>query len=267
MSIRSIYLTLILFSPQVMGFDLEQLNYGFATYLGTGIYRAGDQDVQVYQLPISFEIYNIKEHERNLTINVPVTLGFYEFELQDVIDSGLPDKVSTLSVVPGVEYIFKVNENWNFGPFVNLGVATNLENEDANYVFSAGLVSHYQFDAKPLITLANKLLYAKHGGSDFEGADDFASFETVLDYQFSSVTSKYYDFMSLYLANYRYFDNLTFLRPNKRPIKVFIQNEVGISFGLKSSTKNSVIDIARLGVGYRFGNNLSVFRILLSVPY
>lgn len=265
---RLTFCILITLSSPIYSFDLDDLNYGFSTYLGTGIYSTGEQDVQVYQLPVSFDVYTFSEHGYSLKVNIPITLGFYDFALKDIVGSGLPDKVNTLSVVPGIEYLFKINDNWKLGPFIDLGVATNLENNDSNYVYSLGLNSHYQFKLeKPLITLANKLLYARHDGSSIEDADDFASIETVIDIQFFSTSNKYYDFISLYYANYRYYDELVFLQPNNKTIKVFTQNEVGISFGLKQSSKESYIKIPRLGIGYRFGDKLSIFRLVLSAPF
>lgn len=268
MFIRYTVYILILISPSVYAFDLDDLNYGFSAYLGSGIYTTGEQAVQVYQLPVSYEVYSFNEDGHSLIVNVPVTLGFYNFALKNIVASGLPDNVSTLSVVPGIETLYKINKNWKFGPFVDIGVASNLENDSSNYIYSLGFNSHYQFDIKsPKITLANKLLYAQHGASQIEGADDFASIETVIDFQFFSAANRYYDFISLYYANYRYYDELVFLQPNNKTIKVFAQNEIGISFGIRPYSKISYINISRLGIGYRFGDKLSVFRIILSAPF
>lgn len=251
---------------QAQTFDINELNYGFATYLGTGIYKVEDRDVQIYQIPFSYEFNLAESNKWQLKLRAPVTLGFYDFTSSDFVDAGLPDSASTFSFVPGIEALYPVKKNWLLGAFLDAGIARNLESDDSNQIYGAGFVSLYEHQIKhSTLTLANRLLYAKDKGSDIDQADDFASFETVIDVRLPSrVTEKSYviDF-SLYFANYRYFDDLDFVRPNKRPVEVVIQNEVGFTFGLNHPIKWQYLKIPRIGIGYRHGDELSIFRIVI----
>ena len=58
----------------------ESINYGFANYLGSGIYSAGDQEVQIYQIPLSYQGLDIEDNPFGLKIHTPITFGFYNLE-------------------------------------------------------------------------------------------------------------------------------------------------------------------------------------------
>lgn len=251
-------------------FNIKELNYGFSTYLGTGIYRVADREVQIYQIPFSYEFETAASDKWQITLRAPVTLGFYDFKASDILDSGLPDEATTFSFVPGIEALYPVKNNWLLGPFLDAGLAKNLETDDTNTIYGVGVASIYEHkkDRKTL-TIANRLLYARDEGSDIEQADDFSSFETVLDLRFpSTLTEREYVFdFSLYYANYRYFGNLDFIRPSKRPVEVVIQNEIGITFGLKHAVKWQYLNIPRVGIGYRFGDDLSIIRIIIGSTF
>lgn len=247
-------------------FNINELNYGFASYLGTGIYSVSERDVQIYQIPFSYKFDNTEGNSWQFKLRAPVTLGFYDFTYTDILNSGLPDEATTLSFVPGIEALYPIKNNWLFGPFLDAGLAKNLETEDTNTIYGAGFASIYEHKIKQnTLTIANRFLYARDEGSDIDQAEDFSSFETVLDLRFPSTLTErdyVYDF-SLYFANYRYFDNLDFIRPSQRPVEVVIQNEIGFTFGLKHAIKSQYLSIPRIGIGYRFGDDLAILRIII----
>lgn len=260
-------------STSVRAFDtlsVDRLNYSFATYLGTGIYKAGDQNVQVYQIPLSYQLQAVDAENYGIKINVPLTIGYFGIDTSDIIDDGLPDNVSTYSIVPGIEFTVPVSLNWQLSPFADYGFSTNNENGETYTIYSYGLKSRYNFsiDQYQLI-LGNNLLYAKQESDDGSNDSDFASFETGLDFrlpEFKIFNAHLADF-SFYYVNFRYFDNLEFLRPANRPVDVTIQHEIGFTFGVKLQEKYRYLDIPRIGLGYRKGDGLSVFRIVLGMPF
>ena len=95
-------------------------NYAFAAHLGTGIYRASGRTVQIYSLPISYTLRPVEDNNWGVKLKFPVTVGFFDFKARDIIDSGPPDDVATISVLPGVEFQFPVRDNWFLMPFGDL---------------------------------------------------------------------------------------------------------------------------------------------------
>ena len=258
------------FCRDVQAVVLEDLNYGFATYLGSGIYKAGDQSVQVYQIPLSYQFFEPDEKKNwGLKLTLPVTLGFYDFSLLDITE-GFPDELSTLSIVPGVVFQYQVTKRWQLSPFVDYGVAKNMTNGDASRVYSYGLRSDYVYVTENVTyTLDNRLLYAKQKGVDRSAVSDFGAFETSLDFRFKSFPffKKHLADISVYIANFRYFDDLEFLFPPARPVRVLDQNEVGITFGVQIKNKTKYIDIPRVGLAVRKGDGLDDYRIGFGAPF
>jgi hypothetical protein len=118
----------------------EQLvNFAFATRLGSGVYSISGRTLQLYRLPFGY----------TLTEPDPVTLGLVDFKPQDVIDTGLPENLDTLSVVPGIELDFELTPLWHLVPFAEAGRALDLQGGDDATVYSFGVdaTARKSFDA------------------------------------------------------------------------------------------------------------------------
>lgn len=247
----------------------NDLSYGFATYLGTGIYKAGEQDVQVYQLPFSYSLMDEENDHPELKLTLPVTVGFFNIDTQDIIGGDFPDSVSTLSIVPGVTAGFQFTERWKFSPFIDFGFASDNESGKISNIYATGFRSRFEITKSPLtIVLGNNLIYATQTVDD--GNDlDFSTLETGLDFVLPDFNVFDYHLanFNIYYVNFRYFDNLEFLRPAEHPVEVVIQNEIGFTFGIKLFQNYRYVDIPRIGLGYRKGDGLAAYRLVLGVPF
>jgi len=250
---------------------LEDLNYGFATYLGSGIYSASGQDVQIYQIPFSYQIYKAGEQKKwGLKLTIPVTLGFYDFKLEDIPDTGLPTDISTLSIVPGLQFQYFVTKKWQLRPFFDFGFAQNMANGDASRIYSYGLRSYYEYPLEDVtFTLGNRLLHARQRGVDRSASSDFGTFETSLDFKFKQFPffKKHLADFSVYYANFQYFDVLRFILPSDEEVTVVKQNEVGFTFGVQIKKKTRFIDIPRIGLAVRKGDGLDIYRLVFGMPF
>jgi len=249
---------------------LEDVNYGFATYLGSGIYSAAGRDVQVYQIPFSYQFFTMNEKQWGLKLTLPVTLGFYDFKLSDVVEEGFPDDISTLSFVPGVQFQYPLTQYWHLLPFIDIGIAQNLTNGDSSNIFSYGMRSYYEYPFDKLtFTLGNRLLFVRQKRTDNSTRSDFGTFETSLDFRFQQfpVFKKYLGDFSVYYANYQYFDSLNFLFPNDQVVKVVKQNEIGFTFGVQIKKKTRYVDIPRVGLAIRKGDGLDIYRLVFGMPF
>lgn len=248
---------------------VEDVNYGFATYLGSGIYSAAGQDVQVYQIPLSYQFFSREEKKWGLELTLPVTLGFYDFKLADITD-GFPEEISTLSFVPGLQVEYPITRHWLLLPFVDFGIAQNLSNGDSSNIYSYGMRSYYEYPAdRVTITLGNRLLFARANRRDNSNKSDFGTFETSLDFRFQQfpVFKKHLGDFSVYYANYQYFDSLNFLFPNDQVVKVVKQNEIGFTFGVQIKKKTRYVDIPRVGLAIRKGDGLDIYRLVFGMPF
>lgn len=252
------------------GKDLGNLAY--ATFLGTGIYSAEGRSVQVYHIPISYHLRNLKKDDWGLKLKFPVTLGFFDFRAIDIIEEGFPEDISTFSFVPGVEYQFRANDQWRLMPYIDLGLSTVVSEDVSAYVYSTGIKSYFDFTAfSHDFILFNKLFYAGYTHTDRDISDDFAALETGLDVKFNWNVRMFQrdTYASLYWINYLYFDDLRFFRYLAEPDSVDKQNELGVTIGFNSRDRLWMFDLetARIGIGYRFGDNLDVIRIVFGLPF
>lgn len=111
--------------------EQAEANFVFAHRLGSGIYELSGRTLQIYRLPLQWRLREPTPARPGLTLTLPVTAGFFDFRVQDVIGSGLPTRLSTVSFVPGLRWDRPLGPRWRLEPFVEAGIArdngSNLE--------------------------------------------------------------------------------------------------------------------------------------------
>jgi hypothetical protein len=253
-----------------LGEEEDRVNYAFAAYLGSGIYAASDGAVQVYSLPLSYTLRPPSEGRPGIKLNFPVTLGFYDFKALDLIEGTLPNDVATISVIPGAEFLFPVRENWSLTQFVDFGAGKDFSGGSLTWIWSTGVNSLAVFSRDDLeTTLGNKLQYAAYNAPGEDNRGNFMVFETGLDLMrplrisSSGRTNRF----SLYLMNQIYFNGLELLSYRDNLVKVQYQYEVGFTYVPHKPFKLWLLNVPRIGLGYRFGDGLTAFRLVLSMPF
>ena len=105
----------------------EQLvNYAYATQLGSGVYDISGRTLQIYRLPFAYTVTEPTGRRPGVRLTLPVTIGFIDFKPRDVLDTGLPDNLDTLSFEPGVELDFELTPHWHVLPFLQAGHSWEL---------------------------------------------------------------------------------------------------------------------------------------------
>ena len=248
----------------------SQVNYAYANYLGTGFYTAADRTVQVYHIPFRYTLRDASLDKSGLRLRLPVTIGFLDFELPDAISPNLPNKIETLTFVPGIQYIHQVNDQWSLSPFIDFGMGHDFETDNSAYVYGAGVNSLFVFKYQTFnLEIYNEFLFAGNTTEINDVRNEFSRFQTGINFQFP-LKRKAWDrdsAVSVYYLNYLYFNDLEFLRYLEEPIKVSVQNEIGLTFDTSPDMKMLGIPFSRVGFGYRFGNKINVVRLVLGIPF
>src|SRR4051812_11479467 len=93
-------------------------NYGFASELGSGVYSIDGRTVQIYQIPLKFNLRPaLPEQARpGLDLVIPVTVGFFDFQTRDVTRLEVPTSVGELSIEPGVQLDYRLTAAWHLYP-------------------------------------------------------------------------------------------------------------------------------------------------------
>jgi len=243
------------------------VNFAFATQLGSGIYSVSGRTLQIYRLPFSHTIRPADEGAFGIELTLPVTLGFFDFELQDIDDGDIPRSVDSLSFVPGLKFVIELQPDWTLEPRVEAGIARAGDaNAHAN-VYAIGVASLYEFDGQGFDwLLRNDLTLAGVELRGTSGSDRMARLQTVLTASRPFGRESGADYL-LYALNEYYVD-----QPGG-PVDSAVQGgrsmqyEVGITFGWRETRRIWNIPLPRVGIGYRFGSNLDVLRIVVGAPF
>ena len=243
------------------------VNFAFATQLGSGVYSVSGRTLQIYRLPFSLELRSTDDSDFGIKLTLPVTFGFFDFELQDVANGAIPTDVDALSFVPGLTLSFKARPDWLLEPYVEAGIS-RARDVDANAkVYAVGLASLYEFDGQGFDwLLRNDLTFAGVDLDETAGSDRFARLQTVLTARRPFNRESRVDYL-VYAMNELYFDQPDGPVDSAGQNGNSVQYEIGFTLGTTETRRVWNVPLPRVGIGYRFGSNLDVYRIVFGAPF
>jgi hypothetical protein len=243
-------------------------SFAFASYLGTGFYTTSGQNVFVLQMPFKHIIKRKTDTDAGLTLKLPVTVGFINFDEIKVEElPGLSD-VGTITFLPGLEYHYPVTPDWTLIPFADYGFARELDNTSNVLITGTGIKSYYNVHFEnSMFTLGNRFLYAREQSKGTDSNADYSLIETGLNYRVNS--SFLFDdepvYTNLYYINFYYPDDLVFFEQTDNPIRIGVENELGIT--ISNIPGFLFFENLEMGLGVRFGNDIKVYRLVFGAPF
>jgi hypothetical protein len=245
------------------------LNFGFATQLGSGIYSLSGRTLQVYRLPFGYTMPHEDDAPLQVRLTLPLTIGFLDFEPEDVVDTGLPEQLDSYSFVPGVEADYAVTEHWAVQPFAEAGIARDRNTEVDQRVYSLGLRSRYDKERGPVAWQAyGEIVHVVVEQLSFDQTDDFTRLRFGLTARrpFASARPGHRPDFLVYGFTESFTDAPS--GPAGEPSGGGeLQYEAGFTLGATETIRVWRIPLPRIGFGYRFGDDLSVYRIVFGSPY
>jgi len=246
----------------------ELTNFAFSNYLGSGFYSSSGNDVFILKIPLSTTLREMTESEPGWVVNYPFTVG--TANIDDFLEGRFPelDDVGTISLVPGIEYLYPALPNWQLIPFFDLGIARDIVNDTSVGILGAGIKSYVKFDyGGNWLTLGNRFLYAVQEGFDGGNHSNFAVFETGLDYNIPTDYSIYGSVVNVgfYYINYYYLKDLVLVDLLEARIYLENKNEVGVTFSLPDHPWLS--SDPRIGFGVQFVDGARLYRIVFGAPF
>jgi hypothetical protein len=252
----------------------ELINWYYAGVFGTGIYTAGDRTVGVVQIPFAYTWQPASAEHWGVKFTLPVSFGFYGFELSDIAEGQLPKSVSTASILPGVELEMQVLENWRLQPFVAFGKGWELDNGQSALLYHAGVKSQLTFPlGRGRFMLGNTVSYAGYS-TEATGNQPMSRIITGLNFSFptnGTVADRPVDF-GIHLIHYLYATQLRF--PLVSDVDNKTRNEFEVAFSLTTQRPfafgafgQSLFDLDRVGLAFRVGADVVGIRLFFSLPY
>lgn len=264
-------LSVLISAPTVSWSQAEDsqnvFDWYYSAVFGTGVYRVGGRDVAMFRVPYTRELWAGADRSDSVELTVPLTLGVYAFEAEDIPDLRIDD-VATATLFPGLTYRLPIHENWRLSPFVNVGYGKEFSAGEEALIYSGGVRSLGTFQLGEWRWLLGNAIY--YAGNTRDAIPDlgFGGFEAAVDASHPTPWQFHGERLhaGAYAAYYAYSD-LEFVRPEAATVTVANQYEVGLTLQLRQPIKIMGIGLDRAGIGYLTSDDLEAIRFVFSFPY
>jgi hypothetical protein len=246
----------------------ESVNYVFATDLGSGVYELDGRTLQLYQLTYEKELREAAPGQVGVTFEVPFTFGFFDFKPIDVLSEGIPTRVDSYSVAPGLQFDWRLDDEWHFVPYVRAGFSVASSNVDG-WLYGAGLRVERRGDFHGWDNLTrSELAYSGVVFRNDVPNDQFVRLRQGFDFT-RPLPWKFGEDRAVELGLYGIFDAI--LDPPTAPVADArqhpLQAEFGFTFATRPRYKIWWFNFPRLGVGYRLAGEQSAWRFVIGKPF
>jgi hypothetical protein len=227
----------------------------------------GKTEVRDVRVPINIPVIPVKDRAWGLNLRMVVYAGIYDFQPADLADLNL--SFQSLAVTPGVEFLVPAGGAWMLKPFTEIGYARDLDNKVDLGQWSVGLRTLAAWPVASFdLTFGTKVQYLSTFRSDVGVAEDFGQVQMGFDGRHPlpvTLAGEPLD-LGLYVIRNQFIDALI-SRPVGEPLEVRSTTEIGLSFGTSPRARVWGITLPRLGLGYRFGDNVRGFRLNFGFPF
>jgi hypothetical protein len=245
----------------------DSINYVFATDLGSGLYDLGGRTLQIYRFTYKEDLRPVDAHTMGVRFVLPVTFGFFDFAPFDVLSEGIPTRVDSASVVPGIELDWLLPDDWHVIPYVRAGASIASSSVDG-WLYGMGIRAERRGEWHGWDSFVRSELSVAGVGYRHDVPDDaFARVRQGFDITRgvrASIRGR-----ELELGLYGIFDLI--VDPPTAPVaearRIPLQAEFGFTVSTRPVFKIWRFDVPRLGVGYRLAGELSAWHLLIGVPF
>ncbi len=248
----------------------DLVNWYYAATYGTGVYTTGDRTVAVLQLPLSYTLREPEEDRWGMRITLPVSIGFYDYHFDDILDEGLPQGLSTMSFVPGLELEKQITSRWRLKPYVSAGAGWELKGADYAWIYDVGLRSRFRIgeDQDVELALVNRLSLAGYDPND-DSRQPLGYFAIGLDITVPTQAELLGRpvVIGITPAYYNYFRRLRYAELDNPDNSIGEEFELAISVLTRRPLSIAGIEVDRIGIAVRGGEGVTGYRLFTSLPF
>jgi hypothetical protein len=248
----------------------ELINWYYAATFGTGVYTAGDRSVTVLQLPFSRALKTVADDGLGLRFKTSTTFGFYDYNVDNVFGGNIPHRISTFSVLPGLEWELPLSQRWTIRPYFDAGFGQQLAGRESAWIYDFGVKSRILIaqDHGVEFALVNSLTsagYRPRGGP----TKPFGYLATGLDMTIPTERSLfgrtvYIGFTPVY---YYYFNHLSFAEFRNPESRIREEFELAVSIVTRKPWSLKFFDVDRVGLAVRSSGDITGVSLFTSLPF
>jgi hypothetical protein len=205
-----------------------------------------------------------------INLVLPVLTGFYDYGLDDVFQASDPGEAATLSVVPGLEFDYVMNDRWRLKPYGQLGLGRDMKNSENSLIYVAGISSYYRLPRSGnwRFALGNSATYTAYH-PDNHGAQSLGIFGLGVDmtYPWELRLFRADTGLATSLIYYLYLDNPNFAQGDNRSKSVTGEFEWSLALNFRQPRQFMGVEFDRVGLGLRYGDNIKGIRITTRFPF
>lgn len=260
-------------SEQTVNDDEIEVSYLYAAVMGSGTYKIKNRHITMFRIPFSKGHKEVTADTASWNLLLPTVIGYDDLSKTDSdwLEALLPDQIVTLTLLPGIEYIYPVNQNWQLKPFLQLGGGADFSLDQGYGMSQLGLRSlNYWLIGKAFeIRWGNSIIWAGEYQFETNEKASVGLFETGLDVRRDiplRIYGRHLDIGTYYIYQ-RFLPRLSITRAPDLLSRVVDLHEFGLSVGLKEEQKLLGIPIQRVLIGYKTGGNFDGWTIGASFPF
>jgi hypothetical protein len=247
----------------------QSVSYVFANELGSGIYRIDGRSLQVYRLRWSRVLREADDSRPGVRVVAPLTFGFLDFDPEDLLDQGIPSRIDSFSITPGLEVDYVFAEDWHAIPYVRAGfsIATS---KVSGWLAGTGVRLERRVRRGAWnIDNHHELALAAVAYTDDLPDDHFLRLRQGIEFRRILGSAAHQDARGLEAGMYAIADvvahapSVPIAGSQRQPL----QFEIGAMLAPQPQWRIWRVRMPRLGVGYRFAGNLSGWRVVLGAPF
>lgn len=245
--------------PALAGEDPEDLfNYSFAVWLGSGFYKISDADkrLAVLRVPAGYTLRPMQSEASTpmdrlgFRLLLPAVIA-YEEETETEFSFG------ALAFVPGLEIEIPVNKYWSLKPFGQIGAGKDTAGGTFQYIYGGGVKSLVSVPWRKFVFgIGNSWVVAEDQDASSHDTTGFSLFNAGLDIR-HPVNFTIFD-RQLHIGGYfvvNYFKNhVDIFGADGNTSKLKTLYEVGLTFGVSEAVSIWKVDLDRVGIDYRWGD-------------
>jgi len=181
---------------------------------------------------------------------LPAVIG-YEQETDTNFNYG------AVAFVPGLEVQIPVNQYWALKPFAQLGIGKDTAGGTVQYIYGGGFRSLVSIPwQKFVFGIGNSLVLAGDRDASSNDTSGFSMVNAGLDIRHPTnwtLFDRQLDISGYFIINY-FKNDVDILSDDGSTSKINTIYDVGLTFGVSQAVSIWVVDIDRVGIDYRWGD-------------
>jgi len=205
-----------------------------------------------------------------------VSFGFYDFDLNDITGGDLPESISTLSILPGLQAQVRINSAVEATPFAYAGYGWELNGHDSAFIYNLGVKTRWTSPLSEnrrlmLGATLNHAAYRPENGGDTRPLTKL-TLGLNLSFPTNGTLKGVPADLGLHLIYYRYLTPLEYPVTQDVTNQLRAETEFAVSVGTRAPVPVGIfdrhlLDFDMIGIAFRVGDDVKALRLFFSLPY